>query len=142
MSQKIEGVKPRTVRLRVLSQFEEDTGRSVVDAAYCVHKELGPGLLERIYESCFCYELVKRGCTVSRQLQVPIVYQGVNLSDGLRLDVLVNNSVICEIKSVDEVNPVWAAQVLSQLRLTDKHLGYLINFNVPLIKQGIRRFIR
>jgi GxxExxY protein len=74
-------------------------------------------------------------------MDVPIVYQGMTFEEGLRLDVLVNDLVICELKAVDEVNPVWVAQVLSHLKLTGKHLGYLINFNVPLIKKGIRRLI-
>ena len=106
-----------------------------------VHKELGPGLLEKVYETCFCHELIKRECSVGRQLDIPIVYQGITFEEGLRLDVLVNDLVICELKAVDEMNPVWTAQVLSHLKLTGKHLGYLINFNVPLIKSGIKRLI-
>ena len=112
-----------------------------MDAAYAVHTELGPGLLEKVYEACFCQELVKRGCAVKRQLDIPIVYQDLVFDEGLRLDVLVDDLVICELKAVDEVNPVWAAQLLSHLKLTKKRLGYLINFNVPLIKQGIKRMV-
>ncbi len=102
---------------------------------------LGPGLLEKVYETCFCHELVRRGCSVKRQLDIPIVYQGLTFEEGLRLDVLVDDLVICELKAVDEVNPVWQAQLLSHLKLTKKRLGYLINFNGPLIKQGIKRMI-
>ncbi len=124
-----------------LSEKEEKIGSFIVDAAYAVHKELGPGLLEKVYETCFCYELVRRGCSVKRQMDIPITYQGLSFEEGLRLDVLVDGLVICELKAVDELNPVWTAQVLSHLKLTGKRLGYLINFNVPLIKQGIKRLI-
>lgn len=125
-----------------LSENEERVGTLIVDAAYAVHKELGPGLLEKVYEACFCYELVRRGCSVKRQVDIPIVYQGLSFEEGLRLDVLVDDLVICELKAVDELNPVWTAQVLSHMKLAQKRLGYLINFNVPLIKQGIKRLIR
>jgi GxxExxY protein len=112
-----------------------------VEAAYAVHKHLGPGLLEKIYEACFCHELSKRGYHVERQLDLPISYDGIVFDEGLRLDVLVENLVICELKAVDQMNPVWQAQLLSYLKLTGKRLGFLMNFNVPLIKDGIRRFI-
>jgi GxxExxY protein len=112
-----------------------------VEAAYAVHKQLGPGLLEKIYEACFCHELSKRGYYVERQLALPLRYDGIVFDEGLRLDVLVENLVICELKAVDQMNPVWQAQLISYLKLTGKRLGFLINFNVPLIKDGIRRFI-
>ena len=83
----------------------------------------------------------KCGLQVTRQLDIPIVYDGITFEEGLRLDILVENLVICEIKAVEQVNPVWQAQVLSHLKLTGKRLGFLINFNVPLIKQGIKRFV-
>jgi len=98
-------------------------------------------LLERVYEACFCFELARRNCSIKRQLDIPIVYHGMKFDEGLRLDVLVNDLVVCELKAVDELNPVWTAQVLSHLRLTNKHLGFLINFNVPLIKNGIKRLV-
>jgi GxxExxY protein len=116
-------------------------GKQVVDAAFKVHKNLGPGLLEKVYEICFCHELGKKGISYERQKDIPIVYDGLTFEEGLRLDVLVENKIICELKAVDTVNPVWEAQILSHLKLTDKRLGYLINFNVPKIKNGIRRFI-
>jgi len=106
-----------------------------------VHKNLGPGLLEKVYEVCFAHELQKRGLNVKRQIDIPIQYDGIIFQEGLRLDVLVEDLVICELKAVEQVNPVWVAQVLSHLKLTGKRLGYLINFDVPLIKDGIRRII-
>jgi len=125
-----------------LTEEEERIGKAVVEAAYLVHKELGPGLLERVYEVCFCHVLTKAGFETKRQLDIPIVFDGLIFEEGLRLDVIVNDLVICELKAVETINPVWISQVISHLRLTDKRLGYLINFNVPLIKDGIKRFIR
>jgi len=119
----------------------EIIGKKIVDAAYTVHKNLGPGLLEKVYEICFCHELEKRGLSYQRQLDIPIVYDGLTFDEGLRLDVLVENEVICELKALETVNPVWVAQILSHLKLTGNRLGYLINFNVPLMKNGIKRFI-
>ncbi len=124
-----------------VSEKEEVVAKHIVNAAYMVHKQLGPGLLERVYESCFCHELKKAGLRFQRQLDIPIVYDGLIFDEALRLDALVEDLVICELKAVDQVNPVWEAQVLSHLRLTGKRLGFLINFNVPLIKSGIRRFV-
>ena len=106
-----------------------------------VHKKLGPGLLERIYEVCFCHELGKRGLKHQRQVCVPIKYDDMIFDEGLRLDVLVEDLIICELKAVDSMNPVWEAQILSHLKLTGKRLGFLINFNVPLFKQGIKRIV-
>ncbi len=119
----------------------EVIGKKIVDSAYTVHKTLGPGLLEKVYEVCFCHELNKRGLSYERQVTVKIIYDGIEFKEGLRLDVLVENSIICELKAVELVNPVWEAQILSHLKLTESRLGYLINFNVPLIKNGIRRFV-
>jgi GxxExxY protein len=124
-----------------LSEHEESLGKIIIDAAVCVHKQLGPGLLEKVYEVCFCHELTKRGCQVQRQIAIPVIYDGITFDEGLRIDVLVNDQVIIELKAVDTINPVWQAQVLSYLRLTGKRLGYVINFNVPVIKQGIQRII-
>ncbi len=124
-----------------LSKKEEDIATKIVDAAYCVHKELGPGLLEKIYEVCFCHELTKRNLAYQRQVEVPIVYDGIKFDEGFRLDVLVEDLIICELKAVDNVNPVWEAQILSHLKLTGKRLGFLINFNNKYIKDGIKRII-
>lgn len=124
-----------------LTDHEEKIGKAVVQAALKVHKELGPGLLEKIYELCLSHELKKDGYSVDRQVEIPIKYDGNTFDEGLRLDLLIERKVIIEIKAVDEINPVWQAQILSHLKLTDLRLGYLINFNVPLIKQGIKRII-
>jgi GxxExxY protein len=124
-----------------ISIEEEKIVKAIVDAAYKIHKELGPGLLEKVYEVCFSHELTKKGFQVRRQLDIPIVYDGIVFEEGLRLDVLVNDLVICELKALENVNPVWEAQLLSHLKLTNKRLGYLINFNVPLIINGIRRMV-
>lgn len=124
-----------------LSEIEEAIAKKIVDAAYTVHKALGPGLLEKVYEVCFCHELGKRGLQYLRQVDIPIVYDGLKFNEGLRLDVIVDNLVICELKAVEEMNPVWEAQIISHLKLTDKRLGFLINFNVPLIKNGIKKIV-
>lgn len=123
-----------------LSQREEDLGRAVVDCAYKVHKSLGPGLIEKIYEICFCHELEKKNILYKRQAEIPIIYDGITLDEYLRLDVFVEDTVICELKSA-EYHPVWDAQLLSYLKIVNKRLGYLINFNVPYIREGIKRFI-
>jgi len=124
-----------------LSERVEQIAKAIVDAAYTVHKVLGPGLLESIYEVCFCHELAKRELSYQRQVQVPIVYDGKRFDEGLRLDVLVEDLVICELKAVEEMHPVFEAQLLTYLKLTGKRLGFLINFNVPVIKDGINRLI-
>ena len=129
------------MNFKPLSKIEESIAKKIVDAAYTVHKILGPGLLEKVYEVCFCHELSKRGLKYQRQVDIPIVYDGTIFDEGLRLDVFVEELIICELKAVDEMYPVWEAQILSHLKLTGKRLGFLINFNVPLIKNGIKRII-
>ena len=124
-----------------ISDQQERIARAIVDAAYAVHQALGPGLLESVYEVCFCHELSKRGLAYRRQVTVPIVYDGITFDEGLRLDVLVEEQVICELKAVETMHPVFTAQLLTQLKLTGKRLGFLINFNVPLIKHGIKRIV-
>jgi GxxExxY protein len=119
----------------------EEIAKIIVNSAFKVHKELGPGLLERVYEVCLAYEINKAGLEVQSQIDVPIIYDGVTLKEKLRLDLIVENSVIIEVKAVEIINPVWQAQIISHLKLTDIQLGFLINFNVPLIKSGIKRFI-
>ena len=130
-----------SVDFKPLTKQEELIATQIVDAAFTVHKRLGPGLLESIYEVCFCYELEKRDLGVKRQVNIPIKYDNLIFDEGLRLDVLVEDSIICELKAVDKINPVWDAQILSHLRMLDKRLGFLINFNVPKIKNGIKRII-
>ena len=127
------------MKFKQLSKREEYIAEQIVDAAFTVHKVLGPGLLERVYEVCFCHKLSKRKLKYQRQVDLPITYDGMIFDEGLRLDVFVEELIICELKAVDEMNPVWKAQILSHLRLTGKRLGFLINFNVPLIKNGINR---
>lgn len=124
-----------------LSEDLERIAKIVVDSAYKVHSALGPGLLEKVYEICFCYELQKHGLSYQRQVDIPIIYDEIEFQEGLRLDVLVEGRVICEIKALENVNPVWQAQILSHLKLTKNRLGFLINFNVPKIKEGIKRFV-
>ncbi|HEX6226961.1 MAG TPA: GxxExxY protein [Chryseolinea sp.] len=124
-----------------LLEQEEQIGKAVVNAAFAVHKQLGPGLLERIYEACIAHELRKAGFGVARQIGIPIRYDELTFEEGLRLDLLIDSRVIVEIKAVETINPVWAAQVMSHLKLTGLRLGYLINFDVALIRDGIKRFI-
>jgi len=124
-----------------LSQKEEEIATAIVDAAYKVHSTLGPGLIEPIYEVCFCHELKKHGLSFQRQMNVPIMYDGLKLDAALRLDVLVENLIICELKAVEEVIPLFEAQLLSYMKLLHKRLGFLINFHVPVIKDGIKRMI-
>lgn len=135
-----QGINMYPKQREPISKELDAIGKLIVDAAYTVHRKLGPGLLEKVYEICFCHELSKRGLSYQRQLDIPIVYDGLVFNEGLRLDVLVENAVICELKAIETVNPVWEAQVLSHLTLTNKRLGYLINFNVVHIGQGIKRF--
>ena len=141
MPQKHENTKYHKKNYDPIPEELEFIGKQIVDAAFTVHKNLGPGLLEKVYEICFCYELEKRGLACKRQLDIPIVYDELTFSEGLRLDVLVEDSVVCELKAIETVNPVWEAQVLSHLKLTNKRLGYLINFNVVNIGSGIKRFV-
>ena len=117
----------------------DEVARAIVDCSLRVHKTLGPGLLERVYEACLSHELEKAGYLVERQVAVPITYGDLTFDEGFRLDLLVQNRVVCEIKAVEKHNPVWEAQLLSYLKLAGKPLGLLINFNVPLLKDGIRR---
>jgi GxxExxY protein len=120
---------------------EEDTAREIVDAALAVHRELGPGLLESAYEQCLAFELGRRGLTVERQKEIPIIYQGMKIDAGYRIDLLVGGMIIVERKAIDRVMPVNEAQLLSYLRLSRLRLGFLINFHVRLLKDGIRRLM-
>jgi GxxExxY protein len=125
----------------MITERTEEIAKIIVNSAYKVHKKLGPGLLERVYEVCLAHEISKAGLEVKRQIDLPIIYDGIKFNEGLRLDLLVEDCVIVEIKAVEIVNPVWQAQIISHLRMLDKNLGFLINFNVPLIKNGIKRYI-
>jgi len=119
----------------------EQIATEVVDATYAVHVEMRTGLLESVYEECLVRELGAKGIAVERQKEVPLQYKGEPLSERFRLDLLVSNSVICEVKSVVEMHPVYKAQLLSYLKLTDLRLGLLISFNVKRIKDGITRVV-
>ena len=141
MPQRLEDSKIHKEKFESIPESIEQIGRLIVDSAYTVHYNLGPGLLEKIYEVCFCHELTKRGLNYQRQVDIPIVYDNLKFNEGLRLDVLVEGSIICELKAIETVNPVWEAQIISHLKLTGNRLGYLINFNVPKIKDGIRRYV-
>lgn len=118
---------------------ENDVAKQIVDVAYRVHTALGPGLLESVYEAVLAYELEVRGLRVVRQQGIPIVYQGTRFAVGFEADLVVEDKVIVELKSVESVAPVHKKQLLTYLRLADKRLGLLINFNVVLIKDGITR---
>lgn len=119
----------------------ERIAKEAVDAALTVHRALGPGLLESVYEACFCHELAKRGISFQRQLDLPIVYDNEVVPTGLRLDVLVEDCVIVENKAKEKMIPLYDAQIITYLKLTGKRLGFLINYNVTLLKDGISRFV-
>ena len=119
----------------------EEVGKQIVDAAIKVHRKLGPGLLESAYQTCLAYELRKRGLHVECELPQPIEYDGIQIETGYRLDMLVENQVIVENKTVEVLLPIHEAQLLTYLRLRDCRLGYLINWHVPLIKDGIKRMV-
>ena len=119
----------------------EAIAKDIVDAAYRVHKEFGPGLLESAYQACHTYELRKRGHIVFTELKLPILYDGQEFDEGYRIDELVDELVIVENKSVDEIHPIHMAQLLTYLKLKNVKLGFLINWNVKLIKNGIQRVV-
>ena len=120
----------------------ERVGSVVVDAALTVHLALGPGLLESVYEACLAEELRRRGLRVERQVGVPVAYGDIRLDVGLRLDLLVDDLVVIEIKAIDALASIHTAQVATYLRFSGRRLGYLINFNTTLIKNGLRRVVR
>ena len=120
---------------------ENEIARTIVDVAYKIHQRLGPGLLESVYERTVAYELGKCGLLVRRQQAMPVVYETIKMDMGFRADLIVNGKVIVEIKSIEAIAPVHRKQLLTYLRVTDKRLGLLINFNVELIKDGIIRVV-
>ena len=124
-----------------LSKDEERVAALIVDAAIKVHRTLGPGLLESVYEACLAHELRQRGLTVETQVPVPIRYEGLTLDGGLRLDMLVDGIAIIEVKAVEKSLPVHDAQLLTYLKLSGRRLGFLLNFNAPVMKNGISRFV-
>jgi len=126
-----------------LSQAPElnDLTDKIIGAAIEVHRQLGPGLLESAYEICLAFELEQRGLRVERQLALPLVYKDIHLDQGYRLDLLVEQAVVVELKAVEQLTPVHEAQVLSYLKFSGCKVGLLINFNVILLKKGLRRFV-
>ena len=119
----------------------EKIGKAVLDAAFKVHTALGPGLLESVYETTVAYEIRKGGLLVETQVAMPIIYDNTKLESGLRLDMLVEKCVIVELKSVEKMNPVYEAQLMTYLRLSNFRLGFLVNFNVAHLKDGIKRMV-
>ena len=119
----------------------EQVAKAIVSAAYKVHGALGPGLLESVYETCLEYELRQAGLRVDRQVDLPVVYSGIQIDAGFRLDLLVDDRVIVELKAVEMLSPLHTAQLLTYLRLTGRRLGFLINFNVSLIREGLHRIV-
>lgn len=117
----------------------DQVATQIVDAAFSVHTKLGPGLLESVYEICLTHELERKGLKTLRQLTLPIFYDDLSLDSGLRLDMLVNDSVVVELKAVEKILPIHYSQLLTYLKLSGHRLGLLINFNSPLIKDGITR---
>ncbi len=113
----------------------------IIGAAIEVHRELGPGLLESIYEECLCYEFSLRNIQHIRQQSIPVNYKGAKLNCEYRIDILVEDTVILELKSVNDLQPIYEAQLLTYLKLTSLKVGLLINFNVPVLKQGIKRLM-
>ncbi len=126
-----------------LDEYEKlnQLNKMVIGAAIDVHRELGPGLLESVYEDCLKYELEKQNISFKSQVEVPLIYKGIDIGKTFRLDLLVEDTLIVELKAVEELKQVHEVQLVTYLRLTDKPLGLLINFNVPVLKDGIKRRI-
>lgn len=120
---------------------ENELSKIVVDCCFRIHKKLGPGLLESVYEEVLAYELTKHGLSFKRQLGIPVIYDDLKMDIGFRADIIVEDKVIIEIKSIDMVAPVHSKQVITYLRLTSLKLGLLVNFNNALIKDGIKRLV-
>ncbi len=119
----------------------EEIGRNIVHCAIKVHKALGPGLLESVYQKCLAYELEKAGLTVACEVPLPVMYESVTIDAGFRIDMMIQQAVIIENKTVDKIAPIHEAQLLTYLKLTRLNLGYLLNWNVVLMKDGIKRMV-
>jgi GxxExxY protein len=124
-----------------ISAHAEKVATEIVDAAIKVHRALGPGLLESAYEACLCYELSKRAIPYRQQVALPVKYEEVFVETGFRIDILVDECVIIELKSAETIVPIHEAQLLTYLKLANIRLGFILNFNVPLMKQGIKRMV-
>jgi GxxExxY protein len=128
--------------MKITKKYLTQLGYEIVGAAIEVHKQLGPGLLESISEECLAYELQLRGFDTKRQVKVPVLYKGKKVKDDLSIDILVENCIIVETKSVKEFHPVWESQLLTYMKLAEKPKGFLINFNVTNItKEGLKPFV-
>ena len=121
--------------------LHEELTESILGTAIEVHRALGPGLLETVYEACFCHELALRRLAFRRQVQLPVVYKGIRLDCGFRIDVVVEETVVVELKAERQLMPVHDAQILTYLKLSGIKVGLLLNFNVPVLKDGLRRFV-
>jgi GxxExxY protein len=115
--------------------------KEILDACFVVHKALGPGLLESVYEMCLMYEFSLRNIAAKNQVEVPLIYKGKVLSKEFRIDILIENEIVMELKAVEAILPVHEAQIISYLKLADKRLGFLVNFNVPVMKNGFKRYV-
>jgi len=127
-----ETAMPRALGLNQLTEI-------IIGAAIEVHRATGPGLMESVYEQCLCYELSQRGLHFQRQVELPVKYKGIKLDCGFRMDMVVEDAIVLELKTVDELLPIHSAQLLTYLKLSGKRLGLLINFNEPVLKRGLRR---
>ena len=136
-----QGTKTPSDSPREPSEAVDRVATEIVDAAYKVHSELGPGLMESVYEVCLAHELAKRGLAVRRQVQLPVVYDGIEFEAGYRIDLVVQDLVIIELKSVESLLQIHVAQILTYLKLGGYKLGFLVNFNVNRIKDGIKRIV-
>jgi len=123
----------------ILKDKYEELGRHILDASFEVHKELGPGLLESVYETCLCEELKNKNLNIRNQVELPIIYKGQQINKFFKIDILVEDVIIIELKSCELLHRVDEVQLVTYLKLADKKLGYLINFNVALLKEGIKR---
>jgi GxxExxY protein len=127
--------------VQVMARYENELSSKIISAAIEVHRHLGPGLLESAYEECLCHELQIKELAFFRQKNLPIIYKGTSLDCGYRLDIVVENCVILELKSVNQIEPIHQAQLLTYLKLTGLHLGLIINFNTPILIKGIKRIV-
>ena len=132
---------PKAISFKPIPPEVELVGKKLLDAAFKVHTNLGPGLLESVYEACLAYEIRKSGLSVETQVALPVIYDNVRIDAGLRIDMVVEKCVIVELKSVDTMNPVYEAQLLTYLKIANFRLGYLINFNIPHLRNGFKRMV-
>ena len=131
----------KKLSIQPIPEHTEQIAKAILDAAYQIHTALGPGLLESVYETCLVLELKLRNINVISQIILPVIYKGIEIDSGYRLDLLVDDCVIVEIKSSVDINPVHSAQLLTYLKLTNKRLGLLLNFNVVHLREGIKRVV-